>query len=382
MLNLLPEEGSASFLMTNSAKIRWDSARRAFLNPNDHILAAYDPLAATRGKLEEFHDISAGELSEALGHAAKSVDNIADPTASISISYLPAAVGVFRSAWAANYPYPEDMLSMDWCGDSVNFTIDVVLPRESDLTDQIILSITEPLLAARSMTCVETSFYNNTSDGSICELTVLPPPDTTVREMAFMVSHLRDIVMNEPLSATPANAFRAIESGEIQFLLGTVESEMLDAKDGHYPKNDRARVVIAGDIAAFANSTKGGIIVIGARTVKDLHGRDTLAEVNGCAIDVGAKDRYMKAIEALVYPEIAGIKMCRAPAALGEVFAILIPAQQPDRLPFIVRGAAQTEARMSSALFQVPVRQGDSNVPARIENIHRRLRRLDREADE
>ncbi|MGY2116475.1 AlbA family DNA-binding domain-containing protein [Nocardia gipuzkoensis] len=368
--------------MTNSAKIRWDGARRAFLDPNDHILAAYDPLAATRGKLEELQDITAGELSEALGHAVKSANDIADPTATISIDYLPSAVGVFRSAWAANYPYPEDMLSMTRRADRFDFEIDVVLPRKSDFTDQIIRSMTEPLLAARGMTCIETKFYNDTSDGGLCELTVLPPPDATVREMAFMVSHLRDIVMNEPFSATPANAFAAIESGEIQFLLGTVESETLDAKDGHYPKNDRARVVIAGDVAALANSAKGGIIVIGARTVKDLHGRDILAEVNGCAIDVGAKDRYRKAIEALVYPEIAGIKMCRTPAALGEVFAILIPAQHPDRLPFIVRGATQTEGRMSSALFQVPVRQGDSNVPARIEDIHRRLRRLDQEDDE
>ena len=34
---------------------------------------------------------------------------------------------------------------------------------------------------------------------------------------------------------------------------------------------------------------------------------------------------------------------------------------------------------MSSALFQVPVRYGDSNIPARIETIHRRLRRIDQE---
>ncbi|TQM32734.1 hypothetical protein FB390_4430 [Nocardia bhagyanarayanae] len=365
--------------MTDKPRIRWDRASRAFLDPDDHILAAYDPRAATQGKLDELQDITAGELSEAMGHAVTSADDVADPTATISIDYLPSAVGVFRSAWAANYPYPEDMLSMTRRADSFEFSIDVVLPRRSEFTDQTIRALTEPLLAARGTTCVETKFYNDSSDGGLCELTVLPPPDLTVGEMAFMVSHMRDIVMNEPFSATPEKAFAAIESGEIQFLLGTAESEALDAKDGHYPKNDRARIVIAGDIAAFANSTKGGIIVLGARTVKDSHGRDILAEVNGCAIDVGAKDRYRSAIEALVYPEIAGIKMCRTPAALGEVFAILIPEQHPDRLPFVVRGATQTEGRMSSALFQVPVRQGDSNVPARIEDIHRRLRNLDEE---
>lgn len=67
------------------------------------------------------------------------------PNDSVGLDQLPSpAVGVFLLR--GHYPYPEVMLSMDWCGDSINFTIDVVLPRESDLTDQIILSITEPLL--------------------------------------------------------------------------------------------------------------------------------------------------------------------------------------------------------------------------------------------
>ncbi|WP_156511271.1 AlbA family DNA-binding domain-containing protein [Nocardia nova] len=379
VLHLLPHEGTAPFLMTNRAKIRWDDARGVFVDQNDRVLAAYNPLSATRGRLDEFQDVTAGELLQALGHAATSVDDRTDPTAAISISYLPSDVGVYRAAWAANYPYPEDMLSIDWRGGRVEFTIEVVLPRKSNFTDKVIRSMTEPLLAAKGMTCIETRFYDDSSDGGACELTVLPPAEATVREMAFMVSQLRDIVMNEPLSATPVNAFAAIESGEIQFMLGTVESETLDAKASHYSKHDRSRIVIAGDVAAFANSAKGGIIVIGARTVKDLHGRDIIAEINGTAIDVGATDRYRKAVEDLVFPEVAGIKMCRAPAALGEVVALLIPAQHPDRLPFIVRAATQTEGRMSSALFQVPVRYGDSNIPARIETIHRRLRRIDQE---
>ncbi|MFB8007463.1 helix-turn-helix domain-containing protein [Nocardia sp. NPDC056000] len=363
--------------MTDNARIRWDKHRRAFIDPNERVLASYDPYEFTVGRLEEFQDITAGEISEVMRQAVADSDTTVDPMSTISIDYFPASVGVFRSAWAANYPYPKDMLIMACREGRFEFNIDVVLPRNSTLTDQTIRSLTKAPLAARGMTCIETKFYADSSDGASCELTVLPSNDITVRDMAFMVSQMRDIVMNEPFSASPAKMFFAIESSETQFLLGTVESEALDAKDSHYPKQDRSRIDIASDVAAFANSAKGGLIVIGARTVKDLHGRDFLAEVNGCPIDIGARDRYMRAIEALVYPEIMGIKMCRTPAALGEIFAILIPEQLPDRIPFIVRGAVKTEGRMSSALFQVPVRQGDCNVPARIEDIHRRLNSLD-----
>lgn len=46
---LPPHEGSASFPMTDNTRIRWDSDRRVFLDPNDHVLVVYDPYASATG---------------------------------------------------------------------------------------------------------------------------------------------------------------------------------------------------------------------------------------------------------------------------------------------------------------------------------------------
>ncbi|MEV6140697.1 hypothetical protein AB0L63_32610 [Nocardia sp. NPDC051990] len=74
--------------------------------------------------------------------------------------------------------------------DRFEFTIDVVLPRDSNLTDQTVRALTEAPLAAQGMTCIQTRFYNDSSDGASCVLTVLPPDDVTVRDMAFSLFSL------------------------------------------------------------------------------------------------------------------------------------------------------------------------------------------------
>lgn len=195
-----------------------------------------------------------------------------------------------------------------------------------------------------------------------------------VRDMAYTLSLLRDIVMNEPTSASPEDAFAMIRSGEIQSLLGVTESETLEVKREHYPNTNQGKVELAVEVASFANSKEGGMLVIGARTVTDSNGREVIAEIGGSEISPHVDVRYRTMLDMLVYPEIEGIKMCRTRSALGEIFAILIPAQQRDRMPFIVRGGTATDDRMSSQTFQVPIRKGGYRASMRIEEIHRYLR--------
>ncbi|MEV2219404.1 hypothetical protein AB0E01_05945 [Nocardia vinacea] len=360
--------------MNENQKIRWDSEKSAFTDTNGRVLADFSPSSGADGKLEDFYNITAEELSTVLGQAYDaSKDGRVEPDAKLCIAYDPNSVGIFRSRWAANYPDPDDLLIMTRHESHFEFHAYIVLPRQSNYDEESIRPIFEPVLALNYMTCTRTHFYSGEYEGPSCGLTITPPGSCTVREMAYTLSLLRDIVMNKPTSASPADAFSMIRSGAVQSLLGVSESETLEVKREHYQNSSRGKVEFAVEVASFANSKNGGLLVIGARTVTDSHGRDLIAEVGGSEMDPHGEVRYRTILETLVYPEIDGIEMCRTRSALGEIFAILVPGQQRDRMPFIVRSGTDDD-RASSHTFQVPIRKGGYRASMRIEEIHRYLR--------
>ncbi|MGW4364527.1 hypothetical protein ACWEKT_02690 [Nocardia takedensis] len=340
------------------------------------MLAELSPASGADGKLEDFSNVTAADLSAVLqeAHECIAIGTAKDPDTKLSITYYPNAVGIFRSRWAANYPDPDDMLIMMVRQGRFEFNAYIVLPKQSDYDDRSIRSVFEPALAPSGMECTETRFYQGGQEGPSCELTILPPKTATVREMAYILSFLRDIVMNEPIPASPEDAFELIRLGAVQSLLGVAESETVEIKREHFPHTIHGQVKFAVEVASFANSKNGGLVIIGARTVTDVQRRDVIAEIGGSEIDPDAELRYRTAMDSLIYPEIDDVKMCRTKSALGEVFAILIPPQQRDRMPFIVRGGSAADGRTNASTFQVPIRRGGHIGWMRIEEIHRYLR--------
>ncbi|MBF6411611.1 hypothetical protein [Nocardia cyriacigeorgica] len=271
-----------------------------------------------------------------------------------------------------------DILHIRLDKEGLSLSIEMILPSNPSWDQEDIQNALLPHIHAAGMRMITSEVFPNNSPTPVCEVMVDPPGSMTIREMAYITATLRDLLMNEPDSATPSTLFQAVQFGELQSLLGAAETGTLDAKKDHYSRrDDRKRIELACDAAAFANSGQGGIIIIGARTVRDSHGRDVIAEVGGCPIDKGAEDRYRSALQDLIYPDLEGVEMCRSASPLGELFAILIPAQNSDRIPFFVRGGTLGEKRASTAMFQVPVRRGASNPSSvRLNEIHNRLRYL------
>ncbi|MGW3278005.1 AlbA family DNA-binding domain-containing protein [Nocardia rhamnosiphila] len=367
--------------------VRWDASKSALVDQRGRIVAKVTRLGEVSAVLKDILHLSAGNISIVLKECLDDqkrmlegeLDRTLDDRISLDSMYDAEEIGIRRSVWSANYPGMDtDILLLHRTDEELQLSFELIVPTKPVWEIEDILSALGPHLEAANMRVISGKIYPQGDSSRICEVVVEPPSNATVREMAYMTSTLRDLLMNGSSGATPESVFRAVESGEVQFLLGVAESETLDAKRAHYTKgDDRKRLEIASDVAAFANSQQGGVIVIGARTVKDPHGRDIIAEVGGCPIDKGAEDRYRKAISDLIFPEVEGIEICRSVSPLGELFAILIPVQSPDRIPFFVRGGGIGDARASSAMFQVPVRRGASNPSSvRVEEIHRMLRRM------
>ncbi|WP_433666307.1 hypothetical protein ACQP06_21615 [Nocardia sp. CA-136227] len=296
-------------------------------------------------------------------------------SATLEIGFKPADVRVRRSAWAASYVGDcDDVLVIKRKNQALTAEIGVIVPASLVRDATTVESLLLPHLARFGLTFVALKLFPKESNSENCEVQVLPDLDSTLEELVYAACLLRDVVMASPVFASSEELFACLERGDVDSLIGVAESSVLDAKRTHYAKRENGHLELAIDVASFANSGQGGVLAIGVRTVKDVLGRDILAEVGGCDIDRGAEARYRKAIDTLVFPGVEGLRMCRTASALGEVFGIFVPRQDPAKLPFIVLGGDKRDAKHSSVVFQVPVRTGESNLPMRVEAVHSALR--------
>ncbi|MGW4532344.1 hypothetical protein ACWEOI_15465 [Nocardia sp. NPDC004340] len=296
-------------------------------------------------------------------------------SATLEIGFKPADVRVRRSAWAASYVGDcDDVLVIKRKNQALTAEIGVIVPASLVRDATTVESLLLPHLARFGLTFVALKLFPKESNSENCEVQVLPDLDSTLEELVYAACLLRDVVMASPVFASSEELFACLERGDVDSLIGVAESSVLDAKRTHYAKRENGHLELAIDVASFTNSGQGGVLAIGIRTVKDVLGRDILAEVGGCDIDRGAEARYRKAIDTLVFPGVEGLRMCRTASALGEVFGIFVPRQDPAKLPFIVLGGDKRDAKHSSVVFQVPVRTGESNLPMRVEAVHSALR--------
>ncbi|WP_157170930.1 AlbA family DNA-binding domain-containing protein [Nocardia araoensis] len=323
---------------------------------------------------EDVRDLTAAELSAAMGELLP-LDKLVDEAyVGWNIFYHPEAVGVTNSLWSSHSSVVRDLIILDYSTRGLVFISEIALPSRIFLDAADVKTILEPFLNSMGMAYVEV-FLGQSADnvGSI----YCAPLDgeCNIERMAFVAAVLHDYLLVGRIAASPEEMYSSVLSGTPHLLLGRAESDLFDAKRTHYPKGDeRKRLELAVDVAAFANTARGGLLLIGIQTVRDSHNRDVVADVDGCEIDHGAEARYRSAIDSLVFPGVAGLAMCRVSARRGEIFAILVPPQSGDRQPFVVRGGTSSVGRISSAMFQVPIRQGDANASLRIEEIHKRLR--------
>ena len=141
----------------------------------------------------------------------------------------------------------------------------------------------------------------------------------------------------------------ALRAGTPADLLGLAECGWLDVKAGVYRLDDPAKALeLAKDVAAFANTGTGGMILVGYTTRKD-YDREIIDEVRPVRRALVDLDRYRKLIRERVIPAPRGfsVEFVHTDPETG-ILVIDVPVQPVALLPYVVPGPAGTAGRAGS----------------------------------
>lgn len=160
-------------------------------------------------------------------------------------------------------------------------------------------------------------------------------------------------------------------------LIGQVETVWFDAKDQPYDiETDAGKRELAKDVASFANSS-GGLIVVGARTAKSAeHFADEVVKIRPMERQLLDPGRYSDVVTDWVFPSVEGFEIDWLPTqndSTRGLFAIRIPTQTEERRPFLVVRTLEGE-KVVETLFGYAERRGDINRPMGIVDLQRTLR--------
>ncbi|MFJ9618077.1 AlbA family DNA-binding domain-containing protein [Streptomyces noursei] len=182
-----------------------------------------------------------------------------------------------------------------------------------------------------------------------------------------------------PTDFTPADILYALKHDLIEVLLGNVyEGEVFDAKEfiDFGPRGrGEGRIEFAKDIAQFANSSSGGLMLIGAKTKKLEGGAEVLEKV--APLDKNPRvESVRKLAQAArgvarehIYPEVSKLSIEVISLRAGEVVCVHIPPQSSALKPFIVHGENISD-KYFGEFFSVPRRRGDGNSALTVREIH------------
>lgn len=145
---------------------------------------------------------------------------------------------------------------------------------------------------------------------------------------------------------------------------GQPEGQWLDAKGGPYaltgPNRDPlAAWELAKDVAAFANSPTGGLILLGA-TIRDRGDGETIAGFREFELNRLRRQAYRNHVAQKVFPRVVGFEVIwveRANSGRG-LGLLVIPSQDDADKPFLVRGVVR-DRRQLGAHMMWPVRRED-----------------------
>jgi hypothetical protein len=100
-----------------------------------------------------------------------------------------------------------------------------------------------------------------------------------------------------------------LRTGFAQSLVDQAEGQWFDAKREPYRLDDTLqKFELAKDVAAFANTVNGGIIVVGART-RRLHDEDVVQAITEIPLHLVNRGSYRHIIADRVHPQVEGLEI-------------------------------------------------------------------------
>lgn len=162
----------------------------------------------------------------------------------------------------------------------------------------------------------------------------------------------------------------ALRAGHAAMLVGLPEGQSLEAKRPIKLDDELSKLELSKDVAAMANATAGGIIVIGAGT-QNVGGRDIIQRLYHFPA-TKAVQKFRGVLQKRIYPPIVGLQVEAVTTGTGELLIIDIPSQPDELKPFMIHGTS-VSGGVREIFFSIPQRQGDSTNFLTLPGIHARL---------
>jgi hypothetical protein len=183
--------------------------------------------------------------------------------------------------------------------------------------------------------------------------------------ISLLESHGEGVATIESLTAL-------LQAGHAGALVGMNESQLLEAKRHLHLEDDKARLELAKDVSAIANSSGGGLLVVGLATRRE-SGRDVVTGVHPFP-DTGQVRRVRAVLDRLVYPPIEGLDVSMVPAGLSHLpedylLLITVPPQPREMRPFLVTGVVLND-RVRGSYIGLFERRGEDVVASSPASIH------------
>jgi hypothetical protein len=234
------------------------------------------------------------------------------------------------------------------------------------------LALTMPYLAARGCTLLQfEAFLQENADGGIT-LDISVPDNLRIGDCVSLGQTLTKLLRFrewDPRSIDGAHAL--LLTGRPDVLLGQPESTWLEAKRKGYglQHSEVEKYEYARDLASFANSENGGLLVIGLATDTDNAGIDVIRKVTPCKPGALNTQSYAHVAHSKIVPPIEGLEISRITVDDGEMLVIRVPPQAEYLKPFLVAGAV-INGKVTGAFVSLPQRRGTDKWNMSPEAIH------------
>lgn len=169
----------------------------------------------------------------------------------------------------------------------------------------------------------------------------------------------------------PATVAGLVRSGDVSALVGQPEFDWLEAK-APPPRldDDHGKLEFAKDVASFANTADGGILVYGLKTAKRSQG-DIIESVRTFPVGSMQPTRLVAILRARLRPvplglQVEVVEVGDTGQARGFVHT---PPQDRARQPFIVHGVSLS-GRVRETFVGIPLRVGEETVWEDPSGIH------------
>jgi hypothetical protein len=201
-------------------------------------------------------------------------------------------------------------------------------------------------------------------------------PDATFGEFFRTRRRLsQDVFLPSEMITTPRVALRMVQIGQAQALLGYQESEWLECKSVAYEcKNIHESLwkhELGVDVAQFANTESGGLLLIGFRT-KPKASIDTIEKITPVPASDNRLQVYRDTLKERIYPPISRLLIEAFPWNNGEIVCIYVPPQEYINQPYLVSDSV-IHGRYNGIGITIVRRHGGASIPITAKEIHSTL---------